>query len=62
MPSRHSFLGFAGPVDGARGELTRQGAPLFPRFETKRAARGRMQKSPAHWGLRGAKWAGLERL
>ena len=30
MPSRHSFFGFAGPVDGARGELTRQGAPISP--------------------------------
>jgi hypothetical protein len=50
MPSRHSFFGFAGPVDGARGELTRQGAPLFPRFETKRAARGRMQKKPRALG------------
>src|ERR1700720_144017 len=50
MTSRHSFFGFAGPVDGARGELTRQGAPLFPRFETKRAARGRMQKKPRALG------------
>ena len=50
MPWRHSFFGFAGPVDGARGELTRQGAPLFPHFETKRSARGQMQKKPRALG------------
>src|SRR5580700_2418576 len=56
MPSRHSFFGFAGPVDWARGDLTRQRVPLFPVSTQKGAARGRMQKkSPAHWGLRGAK-------
>jgi hypothetical protein len=47
---RHSFFGFAGPNDGARGKLTRQGVPLFPHFETKRAARGRMQKKPRALG------------
>ena len=50
MPSLHSFFGFAGPIDGARGELTREGAPLFPHFETKRPARGRMQKKPRALG------------
>jgi hypothetical protein len=59
MPWRHSFFGFAGPVDGARGELTRQGAPLFPRFETKRAARGRMQKKPRALGAARGKVDGL---
>ena len=58
MPSRHSFLGFAGPVDGARCELTRQGAPLFPASRQKGRPEAGCKKSPAHWGLRGAKWAG----
>jgi hypothetical protein len=59
MPWRHSFFGFAGPVDGARGELTRQDAPLFPRFETKRVARGRMQKKPRALGAARGEVGGL---
>jgi hypothetical protein len=39
IPSRRSFFGFAGPVDGAHGELTRQRHHLFRRSTQKRAAR-----------------------
>ena len=39
IPWRRSFFGFAGPVDGAHGELTRQRHHLFRRSTQKRAAR-----------------------
>jgi hypothetical protein len=38
IPSRRSFFGFAGRVDGAHGELTRQRHHLFPPLNKKRAA------------------------
>src|ERR1700723_3268042 len=44
------LLRVAGPVDGARGELTRQGAPLFPRFETKKGGPRLDAKKPRALG------------
>src|ERR1700722_11776917 len=44
------LLRVAGPVDGARGELTRQGAPLFPRFRHKKGGPRLDAKKPRALG------------
>jgi hypothetical protein len=50
IPSRRSFFGFAGPVDGAHGELTRQRHHLFRRSIKK----GRPEsRPPCHLHERG---------
>jgi hypothetical protein len=53
MPWRHSFFGFAGPVDGARGELTQRRVPLFPVSTQKRRPEAGCKKAPRFGAARG---------